>query len=38
VTAKFVACEPNSFAATGVDRGSGFELLEPSTENGKSRD
>jgi hypothetical protein len=30
--AKFLACEPNSFAATGVDRGSGFELIEPSSE------
>jgi hypothetical protein len=32
VTAKFLACEPNWFAATGVDRGSGFELIEASTE------
>lgn len=29
--AKFLACEPNWFAATGVDRGSGFELIEPSS-------
>jgi gentisate 1,2-dioxygenase len=32
VTAKFLACEPNWFAANSVDRGSGFELLEPSSE------
>jgi hypothetical protein len=32
VAAKFLACEPNWFEATGVDRGSGFELIEPSTE------
>jgi hypothetical protein len=32
LTAKFLACEPNWFAATGVDRGSGFELIEPSSE------
>jgi hypothetical protein len=30
-TAKFLACEPNFIDAAGVDRGSGFELLEPST-------
>jgi hypothetical protein len=30
-TAKFLACEPNFVDAAGVDRGSGFELLEPST-------
>ena len=29
--AKFLACEPNFVDAAGVDRGSGFELLEPST-------
>jgi gentisate 1,2-dioxygenase len=32
VAAKFLACEPNWFAATGVDRGSGFELVEPARE------
>ena len=37
-TAKFLACEPNWFEATGVDRGSGFELLEPSSEYGKARE
>lgn len=31
-TAKFIACEPNWFAAAGVDRGSGFELIEPAGE------
>jgi hypothetical protein len=35
IAAKFLACEPNWFAATSVDRGSGFELLEPSSEYGK---
>ena len=30
-TAKFLACEPNFVDAAGVDRGSGFELLENST-------
>jgi hypothetical protein len=30
--AKFVACEPNWFACTGVDRGSGFEQLEDAPE------
>jgi gentisate 1,2-dioxygenase len=30
--AKLLACEPNWFAATGVDRGSGFELIEPSSD------
>lgn len=30
--AKFVATEPNWFACTGVDRGSGFEILEPSPD------
>ena len=28
---RLLACEPNWFAATGVDRGSGFELLEPAS-------
>jgi len=28
--AAFLAVEPNLFAATGVDRGCGFDLLEPS--------
>jgi gentisate 1,2-dioxygenase len=31
-TAKLLACEPNWFAANGVDRGSGFELIEPSSD------
>ena len=30
--AKFVAAEPNFFACTGVDRGSGFEQLEDAPE------
>jgi len=30
-SATFLACEPNWVDAAGVDRGSGFELLEPST-------
>jgi gentisate 1,2-dioxygenase len=30
--AKVLACEPNWFASTGVDRGSGFELIEPSSD------
>jgi gentisate 1,2-dioxygenase len=30
-SAKFLACEPKFVDAAGVDRGSGFELLEPST-------
>jgi hypothetical protein len=30
--AVFLAVEPNLFAATGVDRGSGFEQLEPSPD------
>lgn len=30
--AKFVACEPNFFACTGVDRGSGFEQIEDAPE------
>jgi gentisate 1,2-dioxygenase len=30
-SAKFLACEPNFVDAAGVDRGSGFELIEPST-------
>lgn len=38
IAAKFLACEPNWFAATGVDRGSGFELIEPSSEYGKTHD
>lgn len=32
IAARFLACEPNWFAAAGVDRGSGFELIEPSSE------
>jgi gentisate 1,2-dioxygenase len=28
----FLAVEPNLFAATSVDRGSGFELLDPSPD------
>lgn len=31
-TAKFVACEPNFFEFTTVDRGSGFEQLEDAPE------
>ena len=30
--AAFLAVEPNLFAATGVDRGCGFNLLEPSPD------
>ena len=30
--ARFIAAEPNWFACTSVDRGSGFELLEPSPD------
>jgi hypothetical protein len=30
--AAFLAVEPNLFAATGVDRGCGFELIEPSPD------
>ena len=30
--AAFLAVEPNLFAATGVDRGSGFEQIEPSPD------
>ncbi|HWF93712.1 MAG TPA: hypothetical protein VG291_02005, partial [Xanthobacteraceae bacterium] len=30
--AAFLAVEPNLFAATSVDRGCGFELMEPSPE------
>jgi gentisate 1,2-dioxygenase len=30
--AKFVATEPNLFACTGVDRGSGFEQIEDAPE------
>jgi quercetin dioxygenase-like cupin family protein len=30
--AKFVAAEPNFFACTGVDRGSGFEQIEDAPE------
>ena len=30
--ARFVACEPNSFLSTGVDRGSGFEQMEVSPD------
>ena len=29
--ARFVACEPNTMESIGVDRGSGFELLENAT-------
>jgi quercetin dioxygenase-like cupin family protein len=32
VPAKFVAAEPNYFACTGVDRGSGFEQIEEAPE------
>ena len=35
--AKFIACEPNLFACTGVDRGSGFEQLEDAPEFRASR-
>ena len=31
VTSRFVACEPNTMESIGVDRGSGFELLENAT-------
>src|SRR5262249_41918177 len=31
-TAVFMAVEPNLFAATSVDRGCGFNLLEPSPD------
>jgi gentisate 1,2-dioxygenase len=31
-TAKLLCCEPNWFDSTGVDRGSGFELLEPASD------
>jgi quercetin dioxygenase-like cupin family protein len=31
---RFVACEPNHVFSTGVDRGSGFEQIEPSPEYG----
>ncbi len=30
--ARFIAAEPNWFACTGVDRGSGFEQLSPSPD------
>jgi gentisate 1,2-dioxygenase len=30
--AKFVAAEPNLYACTGVDRGSGFEQIEDAPE------
>ena len=30
--ARFLVVEPNLFAATGVDRGSGFEQIEPSPD------
>lgn len=30
LTAAFVACEPNLVDSAGVDRGSGFELVEPA--------
>lgn len=30
--ARFVACEPNLMECTSVDRGSGFELLNPSPD------
>jgi hypothetical protein len=32
--AVFLACEPNFFACTGVDRGSGFEQIEESPDYG----
>ena len=31
-SARFVACEPNSFLSAGVDRGSGFEQMEVSPD------
>jgi hypothetical protein len=31
-TAKFVAAEPNFFACTGIDRGSGFEQIDEAPE------
>ena len=30
--ARFVACEPNAFQSSGVDRGSGFEQIEVSPD------
>lgn len=33
-SAVFLACEPNLFACTGVDRGSGFEQIEESPDYG----
>jgi hypothetical protein len=35
--AKFVAVEPNWFACTSVDRGSGFEQLEDAPEFQKAK-
>jgi hypothetical protein len=35
--AKFVAVEPNWFACTTVDRGSGFEQLEDAPEYQKAK-
>ena len=32
--AQFICCEPNTVGALGVDRGSGFEQLEPAPEYG----
>ena len=34
-SAKLLCVEPNLFGALGVDRGSGFEQLEPAPEYGK---
>jgi hypothetical protein len=38
VLAVFLAVEPNLFAATSVDRGCGFELVEPSPDYGMARE
>ena len=34
--AAFLAVEPNLFAATSVDRGCGFELIEPAPDYGRT--
>jgi gentisate 1,2-dioxygenase len=31
-SARFIACEPNTFDSVGVDRGSGWEILEAAPE------
>jgi len=31
-SAKFLCTEPNWFECTGVDRGAGFEIVEPSPD------